>query len=61
MAPPATAPDKPEAEKAEPKEPDGEAESFDRRFGPGCPYRERDLEPLLVQGGSIGADGRKPV
>lgn len=29
------------------KEPDDQKEGFDR-YGPGCPYDGRDLEPLLV-------------
>ena len=59
--PPAAAPERPGAERVEPEEPEGDAESFDRRFGPGCPYRERDLEPLLVRGGTAGSDPGKPA
>jgi len=57
--PAATAPQKPGDPKAEPKEPEDGAESFDRGYGPGCPYRERDLKPLLVLDETSGADPAK--
>ena len=34
------------------KEPDDQTEGFDR-YGPGCPYLERELEPLLVGGAFV--------
>ena len=34
------------------KEPDDKSEGFDR-YGPGCPYDGRELEPLLVGGAFV--------
>jgi len=50
--PAAETPSKPGDSRDTAKEPDDQTEGFDR-YGPGCPYQERDLEPLLVGGSFV--------
>lgn len=45
--PPTTTPAKPDDSQDTAKERDDKTEGFDR-YGPGCPYDGRELEPLLV-------------
>ena len=46
------APAKPGDSRDTAKEPDDQTEGFDR-YGPGCPYDGRELEPLLVGGSFV--------